>query len=196
MLVRYLYSHKLAIGSPLLSFQGRAAGLYCSGMGKITRGRGGQRYKGLVIRLLVVFTLVQSWRSCSVQTAVYGYSHWNFTITDTASLLLLPTKYKCKWSILLSEVWQDRNPDWLSSRHQLQQNWWIRNISLQARLVANLSQRARSSKNIGVLWSPTVKFNQAAPQSKWFHSNHQGLLPSNLLTPDRYQTGLWASWML
>ena len=75
MLVRYLYSHKLAIGSPLLSFQGRAAGLYCSGMGKITRGRGGQRYKGLVIRLLVVFTLVQSLWSCSVETAVYGYSH-------------------------------------------------------------------------------------------------------------------------
>ena len=43
---------------------------------------------------------------------------------------LLPTKYKCKWSILLSELWQDRNPDWLSSCHQLQQNWWIRNISL------------------------------------------------------------------
>ena len=106
-----------------------AAGLYCSGMGKITRGRGGQRYKGLVIRLLVVFTLVQSLWSCSVETAVYGYSHWNFTITDTASLLL-PTKYKCKWSILLSQVWQDRNPDWLSSCHQLQQNWWIRNISL------------------------------------------------------------------
>ena len=160
-------------------------------MGKITRGRGGQPYKGLVIRLLVVFTLVRSWRSCSVETAVYGYSHWNFTITPPQN-----TNANEAFSCPSSDRTEILTGCHLGINYGKADEFAIFLSGPGCRLVANLSQRARSSKNIGVLWSPTVKFNQAAPQSKWFHSNHQGLLPSNLLTPDRYQTGLWASWML
>ena len=56
--------------------------------GKNSLRSGGQSYKGLVIRLLVVFTLVQSTWTSPAQTAVYGYSHWNFT-------MILPSQCDC-----------------------------------------------------------------------------------------------------
>ena len=137
--------------SARLYFPFRAAGLYCSGMGKITRGRGGQPYKGLVIRLLVVFTLVQSSRSWS-----WSRPQYMDILIETLPSPTLPPPYKIQMQMKHSLVGAlTGQKSWLavilpSITAKLMNSQYF--SPRQARLVANLSQRARSSKNIGVFY--------------------------------------------